>query len=273
MINSLDKKRALTLIELLVVRKRAFTLIELLVVRKPAFTLIELLIASTIFAMIMVIVVGTFSWAAGYNNKLKETRKVAQNGRMIMSEISTEVRLANGSISYHTVIANPPAVIGEVILLTCGTSLESCALVANSSSIRYKGSLYDAITEFNPALSNAILILKKDQNKAILYRTILSGTNYNFTKQEIEIDWDATLTLSSQFSSGSTLNDSSVSTRVYFGGYGPTGTDLSALNTNKKQQPFVEFYLIGKSADYNNLRSNNRSKFEAKTLVETRYYN
>jgi len=248
-------------------------------IKRKGFSLIELLIASSIFAIIMVIVVSTFSWAAGYNNKLKETRKTAQNGRMIMSEISTQVRLANGSVKYY--ISSPTtSVMGEVVLLNCtGSLLTSCSPVGTAQPARYNS---DTITEAgfdSVSLPNAVLILKKDldKNNAILYRSVASGTNYNFTKQEATINdfADILATLTSPFSSVAPqiLNDPSISARVFFGGYGPTGADLSGLYANKKQQPFVEFYLVSKSANYDTLMPNNRSKFEAKSLVETRYYN
>lgn len=247
--------------------------------KSAAFTLIELLIASTIFAMIMVIVVGTFSWAAGYNSRLKETRKVAQNGRMIMSEISTQVRLANGKVKYRQSSSTSAVYIGEVVLLNCSSnSLSTCDLVGYNEPKRYKINP-DIIEDPVSSVSNAVLILQKDQNKAIFYRTLQSGSglNFNFVKKEIKIlDWSGVLTLTDfgNLSAANAINDTSVTTKIYFGGYGPASDiDFLDLSTNKIQQPFVEFYLIGKSANYDSLRPTNRAKFEVKSLVETRYYN
>ena len=155
--------------------------------------------------------------------------------------------------------------------------MSSCQLVRNinrpDKPVRYKISNFDTIAEPSSFVSNAILILQKDQNKAIFYRTLQSGLNFNFFKQEIAVsDWSRVLSLT-DFNNIQPINDTSVSIKIYFGGYGPVRSSQTLINSDKKQQPFVEFYLIGKSADYDSLRPNNRAKFETKSLIETRYYN
>ena len=237
---------------------------------KKAFTLIEILVATAIFAMMMVIVVGTFSWTANYNGKLHETRRVAQNGRLVASDVVTNVRLANGTVNISA-----SAKIGEITLFFCpSAALTSCKIVGNDKPIRYK-SPWDAGDLVPTAFqSNAILILQKDQNKAVFYRTDLasgSTVNYRLTKQEKSFtDWDGTLTLATIFSpSGSVadgLNETTVSEAVYFGGYGPD-------KTSRLEQPFVEFYLLSQTLDYNKTSVNLRSKFILKTSAESRDYN
>jgi hypothetical protein len=116
-------------------------------------------------------------------------------------------------------------------------------------------------------LSNAVLILQKSDNKAILYRSALvSGTNYKFTRTETA--WSATLALSN-FSNNvipmQPLNNS-MSTNVWFGGYGPN-------KIARTQQPFCEIYLIGETYNYASQQSTARAKFHLRTMIESRDYN
>lgn len=232
---------------------------------KIGFTLIEILVAAAIFAMMMVIVVGTFSWAANYNSKLHEVRRVSQNGRAAGSDIETNIRLANGA----------PSNFGEIMLYYCSSpALTSCKVVGSAAPIRYKDPWDPSNLAPTAFQSNALLIFQKDQNKAIFYRTdLVSGSKVNFrlTKQEIDFtDWSGTFALNTAFK-GSTdvadgFNDADVSVAVYFGGYGPD-------KTSRYEQPFVEFYLLSQTLDYDKSSVNLRSKFILKTSAESRDYN
>ncbi|MCX6811993.1 MAG: type II secretion system protein, partial [Candidatus Berkelbacteria bacterium] len=205
---------------------------------KKGFTLLEILIASAIFVGIMIITVGTFSWAAGYNNRLHETRRVAQNGRTILSEISTQARLANGSINFNA----SNNLMDEIILLSCpGMSLSGCSPKGNIVPERYSINS-TGLLETGSFIANAVIILQKDQKQAILYQTTGSGESFNVIKKVKSItDWGIVLT-PGDFNSIQTqnLNESGVSAAAYFGGYGP-------VRASKTQQPYVEFYLFSQT--------------------------
>ena len=291
-----QRNRALIRIKLLKARKRAYTLIELPVVRKQGYTLIELLIASTIFAMIMVIVVATFSWTAGYNSKLKQTRRVAQSSRLVAKEISDAIRLANGSVkvSEGEEGVSPAYYMSEIGFLSCrGSNIATCGFLhyKDREPVRYKISGYDIISAPIDDVSNAILILQQDQKKIIMYHTQQVGSSYHYTYYRIQkheatfFKWPDLFAPTSCFITDgnttytqSTISDTSVRTKLYFGGYGPrrgANTAVEAqisINSTKFHQPFAEFYLIGQTQDYEYLLPKNRSQFELKTLVTSRHY-
>lgn len=232
--------------------------------KSDGFTLIEILIATAIFAMVMIIVIATFTWAAGYNNRLKEMRRVSQEVRLAMDDLTKNVRLANGSGKWGSTN------IGEITLFNCSGSLTStCTLVAQGSAVRYKSDLTSADPSADTPVSNALLVLQQNNNKAILYRQILVSTgNYKLNKAEQNISsWPASIDLSTINTLAQSLNpEDKTSMQVWFGGFGPN-------KTSRTQQPYAEIYLIGKTYNYDTVAPNMRSKFHLRTMVESRDYN
>lgn len=230
----------------------------------------EILIASAIFAGIMAMTVGTFSWAAGYNNRLHETRRVAQSGRAVLADITTQIRLANGSVAYKKFITDldPPPKMNEIILLNCsGDALSTCGVTNDTTPTRLT-----IVNDVAPLNSNTLIILKKDQNEVILYRSrFVSDDNYEVLKQKIDyFAWSSVLILTSgSFANFNPvtqrLSDSNISLKIDFAGFGPKGT--------KTKQPFVDIFLTGQTKDYSTTNPTNRSKFYLKTLTESRDYN
>jgi len=230
---------------------------------KKAFTLIEILLATAIFAVIMIMVVATFSMTASYNNRLRETRRVGQEVRMIMDNLTKDIRLANGSAKFRFG-SSPPLSIVEVFIFRCLTA--SCN----------KSPAYD--NPWRPPLidipvDNTLLILKKDEKKAILYRLEqVAGINHKLTRSEYTVPpntWDENLILKmSDFSNPVILqpDDQTINIWTYFGGFSPS-------KVFRIQQPFVEIYIIGETYDYNLQNPNMRAKFHLRTTVETRDYN
>lgn len=239
------------------------------IIRKQGFTLIEILIATAIFATVMIIVVATFSWAAGYNNRLKETRRVGQEVRSAMDQITSNIRLANGS--GKVAIGSTTYDIGEITLMLCTTSSNSsCTIVYQNQAGRYKSDLAATTDpEATNPISNAILILKANSKEAILYRSALvSNNNYKFTAAtKGNISNFNNLSLTGDFPANSTASIQPVemSMQVYFGGY--CGKKLT-----RTQQPYAEIYMIGKTLNYDKLQPIARSRFHLKTTIETRDY-
>lgn len=245
---------------------------------KKAFTLIEILIATAIFALVMIIVVAIFSWAAGYNNRLKETRRVGQEVRTAMDDLTKNIRLANGSGKLTLSSTLIDQSIGEITFLRCSGTVNSL----NSSCVTRMGSVtpfryMNNITATNTdptgsaINSNAILILNKDQGKAILYRTVaVSATNYQIRKAEKQIaDWNTVIDFTianDDLTQAVSLNPDSTSIRIWFGGYG-------ADKKSRNQQPYSEIYIIGETKDYDRAQPTMRSRFHLRTLIESRDYN
>ncbi len=240
--------------------------------KKIGFTLIEVLLASAIFAIVLILATGTFGWAASYNNKLREIRRVSEDSRSAMNELSTNIRLANGAATFSILDSGTKYAIGELTLLRCtGAGNATCGL-ASRSQTEPIGNGFREPLKFDIDNSDSILLLQKDQGKAILYRVSLdsgSTVNYSLYKTELTVaDWQNIILISfpSLPNSDYALNSSTTSLKVYFGGYGPS-------KTSRSQQPFVEFYIIGETKNYNTMLPMQRANFKAKTTIESRDYN
>lgn len=255
------------------------------------FTLIEILIATSIFAMLMVVTTSTFSWAVAYNGKLKEMRLTSRNGMKIAEDISTEIRLANGSpkeAKYGSVLyknyTNQDIRSGEVVLLNClALSRRKCGLHSNLDIDNLSDSMKSPVYA-SDASANSLLIYQRSKKRIVLYQSVKTkkspykeGTTddedlYNYAVYKTVFnndDWPDNFKLSASsnnWGDPEMLNGENVSIRVDFGGFGP-------VSKNRLQQPFVGFHLFAASIDYENVQPGFRDSFEIQTTVETREYN
>ncbi len=263
--------------------------------KNRGFTLIEILIATAIFAMIMVITVSTFSWAAAYNGKLKEMRLTSRNGMKIAEDISSEIRLANGSplgakygsnlgSNWYKNYTGRDIRSGEIVLMNC-TKLSrlNCELHSNLDADKLSDSM-KAPVNVSDANANTLLIFQRSKKRMVLYQSVktdqvpyktgatsadnlynyaLYKTVYNASEWPDEFDFSAS---DSNWGKVEMLNDDDVSIDVDFGGFGP-------VSKNRLQQPFVEFLLSAKSIDYENIQPGFRDNFDIQSRVETREYN
>lgn len=237
---------------------------------RKGFTLLELLIASSIFAIVMLITTATFSWASSYNNKLSEMRKTSLTARKVMEMLSQDIRMANGDIKlFRGGAPGSPWISGEVVLLRCSDlSVASC--IPNTSLQN------NADIIFNQD-NNALLITQKDRERVVLYMSRDDGV---VSRSEVEYDSrydvdspDPGLRLGVGLpwgAAGATSNISSIGTDVtiQFAGYTP-----KVENATRKQQPFVKIRLVAQSENYDDLASAFRSRIELQTSVTTRFYN
>lgn len=236
-------------------------------IRQKGYTLVEVLIASVIFAMVIIMATGTFSWAAGYNGKIAEMRRVSQTGRNISNQLSSDIRLANGSAKTRMGDGTIKD-LGEITLLKFAN--ERYEFFADTKPVRFMTNKdYQAWESESANLANAILILQRDQGKAIIYRTIAGQeSNFDLEKLELPVFLNNQEITFSNFQ-GTKLNDfANLSSRLILQGYGPAKSDA-----NKKQQSYAEFMLIFKSRNYETLDPNIRDRFVLTSTVETRDYN
>ncbi|OQB05260.1 MAG: hypothetical protein BWY19_01111 [bacterium ADurb.Bin212] len=234
---------------------------------RKGFTLLELLIASSIFAIVMLITTATFTWASSYNNKLGEMRKTSLTARKIMEMLSQDIRMANGDIKLIRGGApGSPWISGEVVVLRCSApSISSC--VPNTSFQN------NADVVFNQN-NNALLIAQKDREKVVLYRL----NNGSFSRSEVKylssydlahtglplrggVPW-------SDAGATSNINSTGTDVEVQFAGYTP-----KVESATRKQQPFVKIRLVAQSENYDDLAPAFRSRIELQTSVTTRFYN
>ena len=253
----------------------------------------ELLVAAAIFALIMIMVVGTFSWAAGYNSKLKSVRQIGNSGRKIMSDLSRDIRLANGKIIIGTIE------YGEIVIINCNLYNKDpagCLIAQNSTNPDEAIPISSNPGNLDDTNPNALIIVNQSQKKLILYRDIKfeSSTNYDLFRKEVSFTSDVPkidpvwsdpfnavyngTDLDNLLPNWTILNDvnsmtaAKTSVKVGFGGYAPAKFD-SVSKTPRKQQPFCEIKLRVQSRDYDPLAVKNNAYLNLQTIVETRDYN
>ena len=141
------------------------------------FTLIEIVIATAMFAMIMVITASTFSWAVAYNGKLKQMRLTSINGMKVAEDVSSEIRLANGSPlntsingNWYQNSQNGDFRLGEIVLMRCDNilmaNLANCSLHSSPDIEKLSGSMKIPVY-LADANSNALLIFQRSKKRMV----------------------------------------------------------------------------------------------------------
>jgi len=215
---------------------------------KKGFTLIEVLIAATIFALVMVIVASTLSWASTYNSRLGEMRKVGNDARKIMNMISDDIRQANGTKLYE--YDNFQEItMGEVTLFN------------SASGVLEPEGISSPVGEENS--TDKLIIVQKRQGKVIIYSFV--EADKKIARVEISnIEWENNL-----FGSSSELEVVEFDDLEYdlnFWGYAPGPNP-------RDQQPFISFSLDVRSKGYDDLTTSYRSKIRLQSTVTSREYN
>lgn len=237
--------------------------------QNKGFTLIELLIATSIFATVMVLALATFSWAAGYNTKLKEIRNVTNDGKYIISEIAKDVRLANGSanggeegeVSFVNCVNGAIAGTITCTKLSYGTETDEKPGDDQDGAGTY---IYDHETCRDANCWNGLYILQKSQGKAIIYFTKQDGDNYNLKKTSMNLPVATLVNLPVNIFN-SINQEKRVSVKVDF--YGMAGSK------SRKFQPFFSIEANSRSWNFADLDLRSRFDFQFETEVETRDYN
>ena len=98
---------------------------------QAAFTLIEAVVATSVFAFVIVSILGVYLSTLQLDRKFRAQRVVAENARFIMSFLAKEVR--NGSISYASYASYP----GGLTENTCFSGLGPCQdlYIQNQSNV------------------------------------------------------------------------------------------------------------------------------------------
>ncbi len=245
---------------------------------RKGFTLIEILIASTIFAVIMLIVTGTFTWASSYNGKLKEMRDTSLSARKAMDIISRDVRQANGKATLKKGLSRYEMSEIAFIQFTAADSFVSPTINSNPDGYFPSWLKYNSSSGILPTnLQNGIVIIQESKKKIIIYRNIPAdnpNSNYDLFRYEGDIQSEIDITTLNPYSTDRTapnsgwamLNNPATSLRIEFAGYG-AGEDV------KTQQPYTQVALRAQSWNYSTLSPAYRAQFDLKTTIETRDYN
>lgn len=85
-------------------KRSSFTLLWSVSERKRAFTLIEIMVATTIFAIAIVMVTASFGMANKWQKQVKANREIAEAGRFAMEKISRDARTAKKTENNNSVL-------------------------------------------------------------------------------------------------------------------------------------------------------------------------
>lgn len=222
------------------------------------FTLLEVLIASSIFAMIMILVVGIIAQTSSYQSKINNMRSVSEETRRLADQITRDVRAANGSITVKT----NPVDAGKTY--KNGIALFNCDKTSSTCTKAYEVTPYANFLTSDSTVDANTLVLANGGGYEVYWSYVKTGE----TKKIYYITGSGTtVTLMLGVLTGLTADQiiSTNETTVNLAGYGPA--DVPAI----VRQPFVEFYL--KSQTPSSTPVNLQYESDLRSMVAGRSYN
>lgn len=140
---------------------------------RHAFTLLELLIASTIFAIVMMMALGAITDSANYLAKLKAMRVSSEESRRIADILGEDIKKANTelSVTYDDGTSYPNTLYKSgIALFSCDSATAKCTPQHSElASISTSDSL---ASEFK---ANTLVLAEKDNSGNLVYKVY-----YNF---------------------------------------------------------------------------------------------
>lgn len=219
--------------------------------KSRGFTLLEVLVATSIFAMIMLITTGTIAQSSTYRSKLAAMRQVNEETRKLADQITRDVREANGVIkldednSAHTIHTYNSG----IAFVNWGDPL----LLVDNITPRTTLSAEESGTIIPTVYAQTLIVATKDQYKMYLAARWKSHVYYK-TIDRYEADGSVHCITSAEISNikqgadstGARTNRISLAnteTKISFSGFAPD------TNATSKQQAYVSFLITSKSRD------------------------
>lgn len=250
---------------------------------KKAFTLLEVLIATSVFAIVMVMTTGAISSSSNYQAKIKAMRDVNNSSNKIADSIARDLRSAEGEIK---VKANAGA---SAVTFKNGVALALC----DASACTLKDNTAPADNFGNPD-ANVLIINTKDSsgnaiwkvytiNNNVVYLTsaepdhYLHFTSYDAASKTYALLLKSTLnSLITNLMSAPGINDdthalsdsNTTENSVIFSGF----TYVDGGTT--RAQSYVSFSVTSKTKNYDILasRPSERASTTIRSMVTMRNY-
>jgi len=240
---------------------------------KKAFTLLEILIASSIFAVIMLITTGTVAQSSSYRSKLKTLREVNEETRQIADQITRDVRTGTSMAQVEALDGTTKKTRtfkNGLALLKCKGSVYQCSFVNATTGNITDGNPFNSTDSI---IANTLIISTKDAYK--IYVLVDDGTSHNTfisygTVAHNPVTANDIITATQvKGVTGNKITSTNTETAVNFGGYCP---DDSATTI---QQPYVQFFITSRTAGYtgSGLPLNQKSLAQLRSMVTSRSYN
>lgn len=221
---------------------------------KRGFTLLEILVATTIFAIIMVVAGGVFGMGSTYNVKMKAMRQVGEDARRLTDAITNNVRSVDGTIKLNIALngTDAPLVPKE---FKNGIAIVSPHGVT-PPSYNYEFNATPSVTFPNTSTGAQVLILAIKDKYKIYYSS--HSTHHLYYKTIPRLDGSGNvvvlaaadlISVKDDYDAGTTLRVNGFSspyTESYlsFAGFAPDDSITS------QQQPYVDLFIQSKSSDF-----------------------
>ena len=255
-----------------------------LTTRKKAFTLMEVLIAAGIFAIVMVITVGILGQSSTFRSKINAQREASESAKMLADKISRDVR-ESGFPAKITLCNNKACSAQQEKVFKSGIAIIKGQGVIDSDA-RLWGSFVndsEAVNSFakkDYGTQGQILITTtKDKYKVYFSSYIVGVHKAVFYKEYQRLNPGGELVTLTSADIGTTRGkdrfyevDNLITNRIkqdvstFFSGYAPYE------DATVKQQPYVQFYLISQTKNYDSLLPNFRAKIEIRSAVTARSF-
>lgn len=221
---------------------------------RRAFSLMEVLIASTIFALIMVIAAGVLAQNSGYDARLTKMRETSEGSRRIADLLTREIRAANDPITIDKNLlwidgsSNCDSPSTDTITISSGLALldYNNEFTLNKYCLGY-GHLIN-INTLNGHYNNRVLIVSLKDSYHIYLSAKQDSTSENYLYYK-SFTKPSTITLSiihSMRNDSNIISNPDYSTVVGFGGFTPNDFEYPI----PVGQPIVKFLITVQTKDY-----------------------
>ena len=214
-----------------------------------AFTLLELLIATTIFAIVMMMALGAITDSANYLAKLKAMRVSSEESRRIADILSEDIKKANTelSVTYSDGTSHPDT------LYKSGIALFSCDSAAKCTPRHSElASISTSDSDKNEFKANTLVLAERDNSGNLIYKvyhndSVSTDKMLYYTEVKGETNLDLTIPdnikkTGNEISGGNVTElDLMNDVVINFGGYAPNSTTMQTAAN--RQQAYV-FYNI-----------------------------
>lgn len=238
--------------------------------RLKAFTLLELLIAASIFAIIMLLIVGILARTSLYQSKISAMRSVSEETRRLADQITRDVRAANGLVTIKvnsTDTAPFPTYKNGIALFDCTSPTPP---TSPTCSRKDYSTPFSTSTGFfaDPTIINANTLVLVSNGQYQIYRYyIRSGITSKIYYKTGAVVNPLTLGGAGGIVEGLSEVISNNETIINFAGFGPVDA------TTTVRQPYVEFYITSQTLGYAPANPGSGYKTELRSMVTGRSYN
>lgn len=224
---------------------------------KKAFSLIELLVATTIFAMALVIAFGAFTLTLGNQSFVQANADVNSEGDRIARQLSDDIINANG-VGAATVRSTTYNNIKSLIFLNNDGYIIGSGIGGYGNGICYYREQASC-----DRTANALILYYKNPNKVKVYFwNQLTGNLWSKTFD------GASISIANLSDFRSSITDKVNSDKVEVNRFTLTGATCSSALCN--QQPFAGIDLEVRTKGYDSKPPAKRAKFIIQTRVESR---